>query len=83
MEVQAEEIRQEEVKKLKKAKAAMPAMGGMMDKPKPVSIHIHAEGEHMDAARKDLARQLKPLGFSMKKPKMGMKKKSIANALSS
>ena len=61
----------------------MPAMGGMMDKPKPVSIHIHAEGEHMDAAHKDLARQLKPLGFSMKKPKMGMKKKSIANALSS
>jgi hypothetical protein len=84
VEVQAEESRHEkEVKKLKKAKA-MPAMGGMMmDKPKPVSIHIHAEGEHMDAAHKDLARQLKPLGFSMKKPKMGMKKKSIANALSS
>ena len=71
------------MKKLKKGKMSQPSMGGMMDKPKPVSIHIHAEGEHMDAAHKDLARQLKPLGFSMKKPKMGMKKKSIANALSS
>ena len=69
------------MKKLKKAKAAMPAMDNW--KPKPVSINIRAEGEHLKAAHADLARQLKPLGFSMKKPKMGMKKKSIANALSS
>lgn len=78
------------MKKLKKAsvkkpKGAMPAMGGMMDKPSPVSIHLHAQGEHLAAAHADLARQLKPLGFAMKKPKMGGKgsKKSIANALSS
>jgi hypothetical protein len=71
------------VKKLKKAKSAMPAMGGMMDKPSPVSIHLHAQGEHLAAAHADLARQLKPLGFMQKKAKLPGKKKSIANALSS
>ena len=60
----------------------MPAMA-MDYKPKPVSIHIHAEGEHLAAAHKDLAKQLKPMGFSMKKTKLPGKKKSIANALSS
>ena len=70
--------------KMKKPKMAQPAMAMDSYKPMPVSIHLHAEGEHLDAAHKALAKQLKPMGFVMKKKKMpGMQKKSISEALSS
>jgi hypothetical protein len=73
------------VKKLKKVKTPkMPkAMGMESFKPKPVSIHIHAEGAHMKEAHDDLAKQLKPMGFTQKKMRKGGKGKSIATALSS
>lgn len=79
--------------KLKRVKVPKPkvekpsmGMGMMMDKPHPVSIHIHASGPHMNGAQADLAKQLRPMGFMMKKKKgLGTKgsKKSIAAALSS
>lgn len=71
------------MKKLKKGAMAQP-MGADPFKPKPVSIHIHAEGNNLKDAHKDLASQLKPHGFMMKKKKKGAPaKKSIADALSS
>ena len=72
--------------KVPKPKVEKPSMGMMMDKPHPVSIHIHASGPHIKGAQDDLAKQLKPMGFTMKKKKgPGTKgsKKSIAASLSS
>ena len=75
------------MKKLKKAKkSAQPATADPW-KPKPVSIHLVAEGEHLQAAHDDLAKQLKPMGFSMaakgkKKGKPGKSQKQIGDALS-
>lgn len=69
--------------KLKKATAAPPMPTMAEYKPKPVGIHIHAEGEHMKAAHKDLAAQLKPLGFVKKKTAKPGAKKTIGDALSS
>ena len=71
-------------KKLAKAKAVPPMMSDPY-KPKPVSIHLHAEGAHLKEAHANLAQQLKPLGFTQKK-KGGIprgSRKSIAEALSS
>ena len=62
---------------------AMPPMADMY-KPKPVSISVHASGEHTKGAMSDLAKQLKPMGFSMKKTGSRAKsKKTIGDALSS
>lgn len=74
------------LKRVKIPKPKMPSASMAMDKPHPVSIHIHASGPHMAGATADLAKQLKPLGFNIKKKKgFGPKgsKKSIGSALSS
>jgi hypothetical protein len=74
--------------KLKRVKVPKPKAEKAADpfKVKPVSIHIHASGEHLQDAHNDLAKQLKPMGFTMKKKKgFGPKgsKKTIAESLSS
>ena len=70
--------------KAKKIAAPMPSMGDSW-KPKPVSIHLHAEGAHLKEAHANLAQQLKPLGFTQKKKGTMPRgsRKSIAEALSS
>ncbi len=89
MAFEAEEDQTEDqVKKLKRAKTKKPPKEMAMPsfEPKPVSIHLHAEGAHMKEAHENLAKQLKPMGFSMKKKKAPGGKgsqKSIASALSS
>ena len=71
-------------KKPGKAKTAQPMMADPY-KPKPVSIHLHAEGAHLKEAHANLAAQLKPLGFTQKKKGTMPRgsRKSIAEALSS
>jgi len=73
------------LKRMKKPKMPKAEHMGMMHEPKPVSIHLHAQGSHMQEAHDDLARQLKPFGFSQKKAhKLGKgSKKTIGEALSS
>lgn len=90
MAFEAEEDQAEDqvVKKLKRVKPKKaPAPMKMMDeKPHAVHISIHASGEHLKGAHDDLAKQLKPMGFSMKKKKAPGGKgshKSIGAALSS
>ena len=90
MAFEAEEDQAEDqvVKKLKRVKTKKPPKEMAMPsfEPKPVSIHLHAAGAHMKEAHENLAKQLKPMGFSMKKKKAPGGKgshKSIASALSS